>query len=354
MKLFALFFWPYAIGLLAGLALVYLLRTHALLEPFWGLVDPGFGIFTAIVATLILFKGWRRARQDAMPRRLTVTYTFNDEILYVERQAYLAHEGDARQLAQQIVAQICNSRVEFDATKISEIGRGPEPDLREPGGGLVYALNVELPLKSDEHASLLRAYAAGGHPAVAALRRPHDQRRREEQARREEARDARVARAAAVAVIEALEDAGSSAVERLGRAIAAEVGPALITARAEHQAPVTTSIEDGGHVSLHLFVCAGEASPPDERFEVLHAPAIMDPQSVRVTAEAVRARLAGERHAEVLVKGPIALGIALGHLLEHVPCRVDFLQLDQATKRVTVWWSNTMVAPANSVEAAAS
>lgn len=43
---------------------------------------------------------------------------------------------------------------------------------------------------------------------------------------------------------------------------------------------------------------------------------------------------------QLLVAGPVALGIALGQALAHEPVAIDYLQLNQATKEFEVWVTN--------------
>lgn len=117
-----------------------------LMEPAWKYVDTFVGFFTAILATGL----WFASRHENLPLRLTVHFTFGDEQLHMVEQAFLPHEGDARQLAQQIGAQLKKGRLNFDATKIRERSRGPERRLDRPGW--VYALHLELPLSSEDAA----------------------------------------------------------------------------------------------------------------------------------------------------------------------------------------------------------
>ncbi len=54
----------------------------------------------------------------------------------------------------------------------------------------------------------------------------------------------------------------------------------------------------------------------------------------------IKARLEGSRHAQVLIAGPVCLGVAAGIALEHLPVRIDFVQLNQRSKEFETWLSN--------------
>lgn len=264
---------PYIFAALIGGALV--LVDHG--GGVWSVIEPFVGGFTAVVAVWLFFQERKRADEAALPRRLTVRYMFDGSAAYTEEQAYLTHEGDARQLAQQIAFQINQGKVEFDATQVTELLRGPEVDKKDPAGErLVFTLHLDVPLSNPDQAKVFESFAARRQVVRSAAR------------------------------------------------------PLAVVERAS-QTPDT-----------RLFVCAGEATAPDG-FEVMACPAVMTAESVASTALAVRRRLEQVSRAQVLVKGPVALGVALGHVLQHVPCHVEFLQLDQATKQLGVWWSNTQV-----------
>jgi len=73
---------------------------------------------------------------------------------------------------------------------------------------------------------------------------------------------------------------------------------------------------------------------------VVTLPENLDREGVPVAVERVREALRGTRHAEVLIAGPVTLGVAVGQALAHEPVAIDYLQLNQATKEFEVWVTN--------------
>jgi len=104
--------------------------------------------------------------------------------------------------------------------------------------------------------------------------------------------------------------------------------------------PVRAPIADPGP-ELKLFVHCGDRFPPDRTWEALPLPASLTRQDLAPAVRAVRTRLRDVRHAQILIAGPICLGVALGMALEHIPTRVDFIQLNQRTKELEPWVSTT-------------
>jgi hypothetical protein len=94
---------------------------------------------------------------------------------------------------------------------------------------------------------------------------------------------------------------------------------------------------------LKLFVCAGEGTPPESNYKVLRLPATLDRNDVQPAVDQIRDLLVGFGQADIVIKGPIVLGVALGQCLEHIPCKVQYLQLNQASKEFEVWWRNTLL-----------
>jgi len=253
----------------------------------WGLVATGrrgflidyaapwFTVMTAFAAALIWWGQREDRRLARLARRLTVRFMDGDEEVDSVSQAYLPHEADARQLAQQIGRQrIGGHDFQFAADKINVRRRGEEVALSGEDK-TVYTIEVDIPLTDRRQADEFR------------WRRKLT----------EEPADA-------------------------------------------HEA---AKLDQAGNESKHLklFVACGEVSDTAAGYEVMQLPMVLGPDLVASVAERVKNRLARASSAEILVKGPIVLGVALGQVLAHVPCRIDYLQLDQSTKRTSAWWSNT-------------
>ena len=92
---------------------------------------------------------------------------------------------------------------------------------------------------------------------------------------------------------------------------------------------------------IELFVRCGERfSPPGGQWQVLTLPHPLGPDDLKGAVEQVRERLRGAGEARLLIAGPVVLGVALGQGLAHLPTRVVYLQLNQATKQFEEWARN--------------
>lgn len=90
-----------------------------------------------------------------------------------------------------------------------------------------------------------------------------------------------------------------------------------------------------------LFVrCGDRFESPEPAWTVLTLPASLRPEHVPDAVRQVRAALHGKPRLRLVIAGPVALGIALGQALEHVPTAIEYLQLNQETKAFEVWGSN--------------
>jgi hypothetical protein len=55
----------------------------------------------------------------------------------------------------------------------------------------------------------------------------------------------------------------------------------------------------------------------------------------------IKARIGDARFVQLLIAGPLCLGVAAGQALAHIPARVEFVQLNQQTKEFETWVTNT-------------
>ncbi len=92
-----------------------------------------------------------------------------------------------------------------------------------------------------------------------------------------------------------------------------------------------------------IFVrCGDRFKPPDESWEVITLPDYVNKENLKECVDIVRRRILEERSpVKLLISGPVALGVALGQALEHVPVRITYLQLNQRTKKFEEWLSNS-------------
>lgn len=94
---------------------------------------------------------------------------------------------------------------------------------------------------------------------------------------------------------------------------------------------------------LRIFIRCGERySPPESGagWLVVTLPENLDRRGVSTAVKRVREALRETKRAEVLIAGPVSLGVALGQALAHEPVAIDYLQLNQATKEFEVWVTN--------------
>jgi len=93
-----------------------------------------------------------------------------------------------------------------------------------------------------------------------------------------------------------------------------------------------------------IFVrCGRTAKPPDEQWEIVELPDFLS-GSEDVLEAVIRVKelvLASLEDVRLLIAGPIVLGVAVGQALEHAPVKVEYVQLNQRTKRFEIWWDNT-------------
>lgn len=88
-----------------------------------------------------------------------------------------------------------------------------------------------------------------------------------------------------------------------------------------------------------LFVrCGDRFSNPDAQETITLASSLTPediPDAVRQVREAI------DSETQLIVAGPGGLCFALGMALEHIPHKVEFVQLNQATKAYEVWVDTT-------------
>lgn len=95
--------------------------------------------------------------------------------------------------------------------------------------------------------------------------------------------------------------------------------------------------------ALRLFVRCGERfEAPDPGWQVLSLPHPLAAEHLPEAVRRVRGALSGVKEAELLLAGPVVLGVALGQALAHIPARVVYLQLNQATKTLEPWARNDL------------
>ena len=87
-----------------------------------------------------------------------------------------------------------------------------------------------------------------------------------------------------------------------------------------------------------LFVRCGDRFTNPDAEETLTLPGTLGPQDIPEAVRQVRAAITGD--TRLIVAGPGGLCFALGMALEHIPQKVEFVQLNQATKAYEVWASN--------------
>jgi hypothetical protein len=94
---------------------------------------------------------------------------------------------------------------------------------------------------------------------------------------------------------------------------------------------------------VRLFVRCGERYvPPDPEasWQVITLPADLGPQALPAAVDQARQALRGHRSAQLLIAGPVTLGVALGQGLAHEPVAIEYLQLNQVSKEYEVWLTN--------------
>lgn len=81
------------------------------LDCWWSAwADPLFGLGTFIIAIVIAYLNLSREWEAKIDKKLTVHFKYRDKYIMTCYNAYLAHEGDIRQMSQQIGAQMAKVR----------------------------------------------------------------------------------------------------------------------------------------------------------------------------------------------------------------------------------------------------
>jgi hypothetical protein len=233
-------------------------------------IAPMASVLTVFAALFIWFEQSAARHRAQLPRRLMVKFIHEKELVCSPPLANLAHEADARLLAQQIARHINGGRdCVFEPTRIIVEHKGET----KVGEEEYYLVVVTIELKDKDQVERFRTY---------------------------------------------------------------QVGKADSSTPPTAHAPAMAA-------DLKLFVCAGEASPPEEGYKILSLPAELRREDIEKAAAQTRQLLAGVQNADIVIKGPVVLGVAIGQYLEHVPCHVRYLQLNQANKQFETWWQNTLV-----------
>ncbi|HEX4955809.1 MAG TPA: hypothetical protein VF017_20670 [Thermoanaerobaculia bacterium] len=92
-----------------------------------------------------------------------------------------------------------------------------------------------------------------------------------------------------------------------------------------------------------IFVrCGDRYLPPGDsgEWEVITLPGELSAAGLPEAVRLVRAAVRGSKHVDLLIAGPVALGVALGQALAHEPAAIDYWQLNQMTKELERWVSN--------------
>ena len=100
---------------------------------------------------------------------------------------------------------------------------------------------------------------------------------------------------------------------------------------------------DSPEPAVNVFVRCGDRYVPPMGggpWTVIELPHDLGRDDLQQAVQRVRESLHGHRAAQLLVAGPVALGIALGQGLAHEPVAIEYLQLNQVTKEFEVWLTN--------------
>jgi hypothetical protein len=77
-------------------------------------IDPLFGVAVVLITFGIWYNKNQKEWEDDLPKTLTVVFKYKDREVMRCVRAYLAGESDIRQWSQQIGAQMCTSKLEFE------------------------------------------------------------------------------------------------------------------------------------------------------------------------------------------------------------------------------------------------
>ncbi len=88
-----------------------------------------------------------------------------------------------------------------------------------------------------------------------------------------------------------------------------------------------------------LFVRCGDRFSNPDADQTITLSGSLEPKDIPTAVAEVRAAISGD--TRLIVAGPGGLSFALGMALEHIPFKVEYVQLNQVTKAYEVWVSNT-------------
>ncbi len=78
-------------------------------EKWWdNLLDPAIGLGTFLFAIFVWYRDLAQNWENSLPKRLSVRFVFDGQLVLFCRNAQLASEADIRQWGQQIGSQMCN------------------------------------------------------------------------------------------------------------------------------------------------------------------------------------------------------------------------------------------------------
>ena len=97
-----------------------------------------------------------------------------------------------------------------------------------------------------------------------------------------------------------------------------------------------------GPIERRIFVHCGDryVPPEDEGWTLIELPQELRPQHLTAAIGRVRKAIAHATGARIVVAGPVMLAAALAQALAHDPVPIEYLQLDQFTKKFDVWLTN--------------
>ena len=94
---------------------------------------------------------------------------------------------------------------------------------------------------------------------------------------------------------------------------------------------------------ISVFVRCGERFEPpsgESNWIVITLPHNLTPEDIGQAVQDVRTAIRKHDEARLLIAGPVVLGVAMGQGLAHEPTAIEYVLLNQATKRFEPWLSN--------------
>lgn len=92
-----------------------------------------------------------------------------------------------------------------------------------------------------------------------------------------------------------------------------------------------------------IFIRCGQVKyPPDPTWVDVLLEADLKPEHIPPAIKKIRDILHDTKEAQILISGPVCLGVAIGQAFEHAPVKIEYVQLNQMTKEFEVWVTNTI------------